>query len=244
MNLDELVKRFGPLSEARLVYILRQVCGALAEAHAAGLVHRDIKPANIFLTSRGGMHDFVKVLDFGLVKALDGVEHANLTSPHAMAGTPLYASPEAISRPDQVDARTDVYATGAVGYYLLTGTPVFTGASVVEICMRHVNAAPEPPSVRRGTPISRDLEELLLRCLAKSPSDRPRDAASLLTELEACAIEGVWTASDAAAWWAAHEQSARSADGAASVTIDQAPAQQRPTLDATMVYQGDTRKSG
>ena len=194
MNLDELVKRFGPLSEARLVYILRQVCGALAEAHTAGLVHRDIKPANIFLTSRGGLHDFVKVLDFGLVKALDGEEHANLTNPHAMAGTPLYASPEAISHPDRVDARTDVYATGAVGYYLLTGSPVFTGDSVVEICMQHVNAAPEPPSVRGDKPVSRDLEELLLRCLAKSPSDRPRDAASLLTELEACAIEGTWTA--------------------------------------------------
>ena len=149
MNLDDLVKRFGPLSEARSVHILRQVCGALAEAHAAGLVHRDIKPANIFLTSRGGMHDFVKVLDFGLVKALDGEEQANLTNPHAMAGTPLYASPEAISQPDRVDARTDVYATGAVGYYLLTGSPVFTGTTVVEICMQHINAAPEPPSVRR-----------------------------------------------------------------------------------------------
>ena len=91
----------------------------------------------------------MKVLDFGLVKALDGEEHANLTNPHAMAGTPLYASPEAISHPDRVDARTDVYATGAVGYYLLTGSPVFTGASVVEICMQHVNAAPEPPSWRR-----------------------------------------------------------------------------------------------
>ena len=101
MNLDDLVKRFGPLPEARLVYILRQVCGALAEAHAAGLVHRDIKPANIFLTNRGGLHDFVKVLDFGLVKAVDGEETANLTSPHAMTGTPLYASPEAISQPDR-----------------------------------------------------------------------------------------------------------------------------------------------
>ena len=101
MNLDDLVKRFGPLPEARLVYILRQVCGALAEAHAAGLVHRDIKPANIFLTTRGGLHDFVKVLDFGLVKAVDGEETANLTNPNAMTGTPLYASPEAISQPDQ-----------------------------------------------------------------------------------------------------------------------------------------------
>ena len=105
MNLDDLVKRYGPLPEARLVYILRQVCGALAEAHAAGLVHRDVKPANIFLTNRGGLHDFVKVLDFGLVKSFDGEETANLTSANAMAGTPLYASPEAISQPDQVDCQ-------------------------------------------------------------------------------------------------------------------------------------------
>jgi eukaryotic-like serine/threonine-protein kinase len=199
MNLNELVKRFGPLPEARVVYLLRQACGALAEAHAAGLVHRDIKPANIFLTNRGGLHDFVKVLDFGLVKDLDAAETANLTNPHAITGTPLYASPEMVAQADRVDARTDVYAVGAVVYYLLTGTPVFTGTSVVEICMMHVKATPEPPSARRGRPVSPDLERLLLRCLAKSPSDRPADAACLLGELEACAVEGTWTADDAAA---------------------------------------------
>ena len=102
LNLDDLVKRFGPLPEARTVYILKQVCGALAEAHVGGLVHRDIKPANIFITSRGGMHDFVKVLDFGLVKALEGDEKANLTNPNAVTGTPLYMSPEAVNQPDQV----------------------------------------------------------------------------------------------------------------------------------------------
>jgi eukaryotic-like serine/threonine-protein kinase len=242
MNLDDLVKRFGPLPEARLLYILRQVCGALAEAHSAGLVHRDIKPANIFLTSRGGMHDYVKVLDFGLVKALDGEETANLTSPNAMAGTPLYASPEAISQPDQVDSRTDVYAVGAVGYYLLTGSPVFAGASVVDICMKHVNAAPEPPSVRIGKSISPDLEGLLLHCLAKSPSDRPRDAAELLSNFNACVIEGTWTADDAAAWWASREESVRRAELAALVTVDQAPAQrQMPAADITVAYEGDTK---
>ena len=104
LNLDDFVKRFGPLPEARSVHILRQVCGALAEAHAAGLVHRDVKPANIFLTSRGGLRDFVKVLDFGLVKALHGQDDANLTSMHGMTGTPLYASPEAISQSDQIDS--------------------------------------------------------------------------------------------------------------------------------------------
>ncbi len=180
MNLEDLVQRNGPLPEARAVYVLRQVCGALGEAHAHDIVHRDIKPANIFLTARGGLHDFVKVLDFGLVKTLDGGESAGLTSAQGVTGTPLYISPEAVYHPDQVDVRTDVYAVGAVGYYLLTGTPVFTAESVVEICMMHVKAAPDAPSARLGRPISFDLENLLLRCLAKAPDDRPASAQKLL----------------------------------------------------------------
>jgi eukaryotic-like serine/threonine-protein kinase len=206
MNLDDLIERFGPLSEARTVYLLRQVCGSLAEAHAAGLVHRDVKPANIFLTIRGGLRDFVKVLDFGLVKTLEGNEKANITSPSALLGTPLYMSPEAVNHPDALDARADVYAVGAVGYFLLTATTVFTGATVMEICMKHAKETPEAPSARRGRPISPDLEALLLRCLAKSPSDRPGDAAELLRELDACVVEGEWSAAAAAAWWQAPER--------------------------------------
>jgi hypothetical protein len=202
MNLDDLVKRFGPLPEARMVFILRQVCGSLAEAHAADLVHRDIKPANIILTRRGGLHDYVKVLDFGLAKALDDREKAGVTSPNALMGTPLYLSPEAVNQPDHVDARTDVYALAAVGYFLLTGTPVFNGSTVMEICMKHVKSPPESPSARRGKPVSPDLEALLLRCLAKAPSDRPRDAAEMLRELDQCVVEGEWTVLDAASWWA------------------------------------------
>jgi serine/threonine protein kinase len=242
MNLEDMVKRFGPLPEARLVYILRQVCGALAEAHAAGLIHRDMKPANVFLTNRGGQDDFVKVLDFGLVKAVDSGEDASLTNPNAMTGTPLYASPEAISRPDRVDARTDVYAVGAVGYYLLTGSPVFSGASIVEICMQHVHADPVPPSARSGRPVSHDLEVLLMRCLAKSPSDRPSDAAELLRQLDACAVEGDWTERDAAAWWGAYRESARAAERAVAETRDQTRAPQSPPPDVTMACDGDTSR--
>jgi hypothetical protein len=201
-NLDDLVTRYGPVPEARAVYLLRQVCGALAEAHAAGLVHRDIKPANIFLTSRGGLHDFVKVLDFGLVKALGGSGDANVTSANAVTGTPLYLSPEAVDRPDQVDARSDVYAIGAVGYFLLTGTPVFNGSSVMEICMKHVQTVPESLSDRLGKKISPELEKLILRCLAKSASERPADASELLRELAEYDGEGEWSAEQAAAWWA------------------------------------------
>ena len=140
------MKRTGPLPEARVAYLLQQACGSLAEAHAAGLVHRDVKPANLFLTRRGGMADFIKVLDFGLVKQAGGADEAHLTAANAVTGTPLYLSPEAVNEPDRLDARADVYALGAVAYYLLTGTPVFTGTTVMEICMKHVREAPEPPS--------------------------------------------------------------------------------------------------
>jgi hypothetical protein len=162
---------------------------------------------------------------------------------NAVTGTPLYLSPEAVTRADQVDARADVYAVGAVGYYLLTGTPVFRGSSVMEICMQHVKAAPEPPSARLGRTVSPDLEALVLRCLAKSPADRPHDAAQLLGELETSAVEGVWTAGDAATWWAARDESAQRGERAAAVTLDQPPMpQQRPAPDATMAFEGDTRK--
>lgn len=237
LNLDDLVKRFGALSEARAVFILHQICGALAEAHASGMVHRDIKPANVFLTSRGGMHDFVKVLDFGLAKAITSAEQAHLTSPNAVTGTPLYLSPEAVNHPDQVDARSDVYAVAAVGYFLLTGTPVFAGNSVMEICMKHVNAVPEPPSSRGGRSFSSGLETLLLRCLAKAPADRPSDAAQLQRELEGCLVEGAWTAFDAAAWWAAHAKAEPTADHAALAGRFKEPETLEP--NATIAYDGN-----
>jgi tRNA A-37 threonylcarbamoyl transferase component Bud32 len=233
MNLDELVQRSGLLSEERMVYILRQVCGALAEAHAAGLVHRDIKPANIFLTRRGGLYDFVKVLDFGLVKALDDREAANVTNPHALLGTPLYLSPEAVSDPDAVDVRADVYAVGAVAYFMLTGSAMFSGNTVVEICMKHVHEVPQPPSVRSGKPVNPHLEELILRCLAKSPMNRPRNAAELLGELESCVLARHWTATDAAAWWAQHQQT----DGRPAADLNETRMPDSPPVDATVAYQ-------
>jgi hypothetical protein len=236
MNLDDLVTRFDPVPEARAVFLLRQACGALAEAHAAGLVHRDIKPANIFLTRRGGLHDFVKVLDFGLVK--DVGDTAHLTTENAVTGTPLYLSPEAINQPDQLDARADVYALGAVGYFLLTGTAVFTGVSVMEICMKHVNAAPEPPSARSGKQFSADLEALLLRCLAKAPSARPGNAGELLRELERCAVAGTWTADDAAHWWASRARAPQDPGPPASAEDRATPGPEMERLDTTIAYDG------
>ncbi len=205
-NLNDLVGVIGALSEARTTFLLRQICGSLAEAHGLGMVHRDVKPANIFLTNRGGLYDFVKVLDFGLAKSVDAGD-VQLTSANAVTGTPLYMSPEAINRPDQIDARSDVYAIGAVAYFLLTGSPMFEGTSVVDVCMMQVNRVPDPPSVRLGKPISRSLESLIMRCLAKSPAERPSDAAAVLVELDTCAVEGQWTCFDAALWWATNSPS-------------------------------------
>ena len=204
MNLEDLVTRFGPVDEARSVYILKQICGSLSEAHATGLVHRDIKPANIFLTCRGGLYDFVKVLDFGLVKSLEDENGANLTNPNAMTGTPLYMPPEAVIQTEKIDARADVYAIGAVGYFLLTGTSVFPMGPIMEVCMKHVSATPESLSTRRGKRISPDLEALILRCLSKPRASRPDDALALLRELEACHVSGTWTSTDANEWWKAN----------------------------------------
>ena len=201
INLEDLVRQHGPQPERRVVSILEQVCGSLSEAHATGLIHRDIKPANIMLTERGGICDFVKVLDFGLVKALESGHDTSLTADGVFTGTPLYMSPETIQGSDHVDARTDLYAVGAVGYFLLTGTPVFSGANAVEILHKHVSTVPEPPSLRLRRPVSAQLEALILKCLAKNPPDRPQSAAELADALAQCATTGGWDRQEAVRWW-------------------------------------------
>ncbi|HLV19540.1 MAG TPA: serine/threonine-protein kinase, partial [Polyangiaceae bacterium] len=201
INLEELVVRFGPQPPARVVHILKQVCGSLSEAHAAGLVHRDIKPGNIILSERVGISDLAKVVDFGLVKEI-GADTADtaLSQIDKVIGTPLYLAPESLITPEAVDGRADLYSLGAVGYYLLTGEPVFSGNSVVEICIHHLQTPPEPPSQRLGRPLPKDLERLILRCLAKKPDERPATAQGLQEELLACDIPP-WSAADARAWW-------------------------------------------
>ena len=188
INLEDLVKKCGPLPEGRVIAILQQVCGSLAEAHDIGLIHRDIKPANIVLISRAGLADFVKVLDFGLVKAVNADETAKLTQANVTVGTPHYLSPEAVRAPDSITALSDIYAIGAVGYFLLTGTPVFAGKTVMEVCLKHTRTMPEPPSVRLGRPVSPGLEGLILRCLAKNPEDRPFSARALAEALDQLGI--------------------------------------------------------
>jgi serine/threonine protein kinase len=206
IDLQALVERYGPQPEGRVIRILKQVCSSLFEAHSQGLVHRDIKPANIMLNRRGGEPDVVKVLDFGLVKALDD-EKQSLQSGGALSGTPLYMSPEAIQTPDLVDARSDLYAVGAVGYFLLTGQPVFQAASLVELCGQHVAAMPTAPSERLGRTISLELESALLACLEKSRAKRPQTARDLSLLLDRPPTAGTWTLDDAEAWWGRHERS-------------------------------------
>src|SRR6185295_7910123 len=156
-----------------------QVAGALAEAHQIGLIHRDVKPANIMICERGGT-PLVKVFDFGLVKKIDGGgEQIALTNVNAITGTPLYKAPESITRPDDVDARIDIYALGAVGYFLLTASPPFDARTIVEVYGHHLHSVPEPPSARLGRHVPAKLESLILGCLAKDPDQRPRNTRQL-----------------------------------------------------------------
>ena len=225
INLEDLVRRDGPLPAGRVVAILDQVCGALTEAHGRGLVHRDIKPANIILTERGGEPDVAKVVDFGLVKPLsqDAAE-LTVTAGNVLTGTPLYMSPELMSAPEAGDARSDLYALGAVGYFLLTGHAVFEGVSVVEIIGHHLHTEPVPPSHRASNPIPGDLESLILRCLRKKAEERPQDARTLREELRRATAAPRWTADDAAAWWRSFRSAGAAAPhapaGAVTVTVD------------------------
>ena len=201
LSLDKLVARFGPQTESRGIHILRQVCGSLAEAHDIGLVHRDIKPANIILTRRGGLCDVVKVLDFGLVKAVNHALELEGTVADVVVGTPRYLSPEAIETPERVDARSDLYSVGAVGYLLLTGQPVFATESLKELLKSHVKTLPQRPSERLGKPVAADLENLVMQCLAKEPSQRPQSAQALSEALARCQAAGQWTSQTAEEWW-------------------------------------------
>jgi serine/threonine protein kinase len=211
LSLADLVTRYGPQPEGRVIHILRQVCDSLAEAHGRGLIHRDIKPANIFLCDRSGVPDFVKVLDFGLVRHFGGNASANNLPEYAGAdgivGTPNFISPEAIANPDNADARSDIYSVGVVAYYLLTGQNIFEGESIAEVCRRQINDSPDTPSQRTGRAFDRDLETLIMNCLAKNPSERPQSAAELSNALARCAAAASWTHDLCVAWWTNHRQS-------------------------------------
>ncbi len=200
-DLESLVARYGPQPAARVASILRQACRSLAEAHAGGLVHRDIKPANLHIGRMGLEYDFVKVLDFGLVKGQGRGERADmlLTAPESLSGTPAYMSPE-MAAGETVDWRTDLYALGCVGYFLLTGSLVFEGDNPLQVVLKHIQTEPVPPSVRLGRPVPEALERVILGCLAKAPGARPADAATLADALTLAGADD-WTQRDAKRWW-------------------------------------------
>jgi serine/threonine protein kinase len=223
MDLESLVRQHGPVPAGRVVHILGQVCASLEEAHVRGLVHRDIKPANIHVGRLGLVYDFVKVLDFGLVKAIaDGNrEHSLTTQAGLIIGTPGYMAPE-IALSDRVDGRADLYALGCVAYYLLTGQQVFDGETAMQVIAKHLPAEPVPPTQRGPFIIPAGLEQLVLACLAKKPEERPQSAEELARLLAAIDVEP-WTVVQAEEWWAARP-AARAAQATSATDVrPQAP---------------------
>jgi len=197
-SLAHVVAAGGPQAPARAVHIMRQVARAMCEAHSLGLIHRDLKPANIMLHGSTGVHDVVKVVDFGLVKQL-GEGQSDLTRTNALVGTPHYMAPEAVCAPEEVGPASDVYALGCILYNLLTGHEVFSGATIVEVCSHHLNSEPVLPSERLGQKLPNDLEVLVMQCLEKSHTERPT-IVSLSETLDALDV-GSWSPRDAERWW-------------------------------------------
>ena len=223
LDLDTLVRQHGPLPAERVVHLLRQVCSALGDAHGNGLVHRDIKPANVVVSRAGTIFDFVKVLDFGLVK-LDGARVADgkaidLSGEDSWSGTPGYMAPEVVLGAAETDHRVDLYALGCVAYWLLTGRMVFEGENAIQVMLQHAQAEPQRPSQRVDRPIPAALEDLVMQCLEKDPLRRPAGAQVVIDRLDAVPLTSVWTAERAEQWWAMHRPRAGDARPVADVLL-------------------------
>jgi len=205
IDLETLVREHGPLPPERAVWLLRQACDSLDDAHRVGLVHRDIKPANIVTSRRGRRNDYVKVLDFGLVKGtLAGAAEVQLTNDMQIKGTPAYLPPEAVTGEAPIDARSDVYALGCVAYWLVTGALVFDASSPMKIAIAHATEAPRPASPRAPGGVPAELDQLILQCLAKDKSLRPASALALWQLLDRIPFPEPWSEERAAAWWGQH----------------------------------------
>jgi serine/threonine protein kinase len=205
IDLEQLVEEHGAVSPERALFWLQQACDSLAEAHSQGLVHRDIKPANLHVGCLGLQCDYLKVLDFGLVKTTTGPMQMNISAANTLAGTPAYVSPEQVTGDSQPDARSDIYALGCVAYWLLTGGHVFETTNPMKMIVAHVSEAPVAPSTRTEIPIPQCVDDLVLKCLAKEPVDRYQSAAELRDALAVCAAEATdWTAARAKRWWTVH----------------------------------------
>ena len=234
IDLRHLVASNGPLPEARIHYLLIHICLSLGEAHQVGLVHRDIKPANIFLGKIGGEYDFVKVLDFGLVRPIQ--DSGKVTRSERVAepltGTPAYMAPEVINNPDRVDPRSDIYALGALAYFLACGNNVFEGNNVDEIFHQQLHATPIPPSQRYGTLLQPSFEKIMMQCLEKDPDQRPQTVRDLAVMLERCAGVDRWSEEKARAWWLSCRPPA--SPGQAPAAADAEVAATDPTLRISM----------
>jgi serine/threonine-protein kinase len=225
LDLDTLVRQYGPHPAERVVHLLRQVCSALQDAHGNGLVHRDIKPANVVVSRAGATFDFVKVLDFGLVR-LDGARRGgsgkdaiDLSDEGSWSGTPGYMAPEVVLGDGDTDHRVDLYALGCVAYWLLTGRMVFEGENAIQVMMQHAQAEPKRPSQRVDRPIPAALEDLIMQCLEKDPARRPADAEAVGERLEAVPVASAWTAERAERWWTMHRPRPRDARPVADVLL-------------------------
>ena len=205
MDLERFVERFGAIPASRALFLLRQVTGPLAEAHERAIIHRDLKPSNIFLTMRGGLYDFVKVLDFGLAKRIEGADTpSDLTKAGVVFGTPRYLAPETVYGTAGVGPRADIYALGAVAYWMLTGRPPFSADSAVALMIDHVKTVPARPSEISEVPIPAELDDVVMKCLEKNPDDRFQSVAELEDALRAVPDPTPWTRVRAAKWWELH----------------------------------------
>jgi len=212
-NLEEVVDLDGPMPASRVAAILVQVGGALEEAHGVGLIHRDIKPQNIYLCSRGGIPDVAKLLDFGLVKDVKGAKDASVTQEGSISGTPLYMSPETVTTPDAVGARSDLYSLGAVAWFLLTGEHVFKGRTPVEVLGHHLHTEPTRPSLEVEREIPEALEAIVMECLSKNPEDRPESARALVDRVRQTGLAEGWDRDAAESWWREHGEPLRRKTG-------------------------------
>ena len=204
LDLQRMVESFGPLPEERVAYLLRQVCGSLGEAHARGIIHRDVKPSNIFVTQRGGLRDFVKVLDFGLARRVREDGDTGLTKTGMVFGTPRYIAPESVAGQQRTDARSDLYNVGGVTYWMLTGRPLFSSSSSIDLIIDHVKTIPDPPSAVSELPISPEVDAIVMKLLAKEPDERYQTAEEVVEALRRVPLRRSWDQTRAREWWDLH----------------------------------------
>jgi serine/threonine-protein kinase len=204
LDLQRIVTRFGPQPAERVIALLRQACRSLAEAHERGLVHRDVKPANLFVTCLGPEHDFLKVVDFGIVREEPSRDVTHLSGQNLVQGTPAFMAPELVLGDGRVDGRADLYALACSAYFVLTGQLVFQAESAAQMILRHAESEPLPPSAVSELTIPHELDAAIMACLRKSPAERVASALELEARLAGIAVEHPWTQARAREWWETH----------------------------------------